>query len=85
MDAEDHKYFKDSNVTFQGGEYFSKPIYNYLKDPRLSPKIVEKCEKIGYLKPTPIQAISIPMVLDGKDFIGKCRLFLFGHGGMFTY
>ena len=71
MDEQDHQFFRDNNVTFQGGEYFAKPIYDYQKDHRLNPQIAQKCEMLGYTKPTPIQAISIPMVLDGKDFIGK--------------
>lgn len=67
----DEQFFRESNITFQGGEYFSKPLYDYLKDSRLNPAIVDKLAKLNYLKPTPIQAISIPMILDNKDFIGN--------------
>lgn len=70
MDEEDHQFFRDHNVNFDGKEYFAKPIYDYRTDPRLSSEIIDKLAKLKYVKPTPIQAISIPMVLNNKDFIG---------------
>lgn len=70
MDQEDHQFFRDNNVNFEGAEYFAKPIYDYRSDSRLNPAIMDKLAKLNYVKPTPIQAISIPMVLDNKDFIG---------------
>lgn len=71
MDEEDHKFFRDNNVNFAGAEYFAKPIYDYRSDARFNSAIMDKLAKLNYVKPTPIQAISIPMLLNNKDFIGK--------------
>lgn len=71
MDEEDRQFFLDNNVNFEGKEYFAKPIYDYRSGSRLSSEIMDKMAKLNYVKPTPIQAISIPMLLDNKDFIGK--------------
>lgn len=40
------------------------------KDLGLIDQLVEACEQLGYKKPTPIQAQSIPTALQGRDIIG---------------
>lgn len=72
MDQIAKKYFQDNHVTFKGGDYHAKPLYDYMNDSRLCEDIVEKLKEFNYVKPTPIQAVSIPMILEGKDFIGNC-------------
>ncbi|MDO5794353.1 MAG: DEAD/DEAH box helicase [Turicibacter sp.] len=43
------------------------------KDLALSPEILKAIEEIGYVKPSPIQAEAIPVVLSGKDIIGQAQ------------
>lgn len=43
------------------------------KDLALSPAILKAIEEIGYVKPSPIQAEAIPVVLSGKDIIGQAQ------------
>ena len=43
------------------------------KDLALSPEILKASEEIGYVKPSPIQAEAIPVVLSGKDIIGQAQ------------
>ncbi|MDZ4678681.1 MAG: ATP-dependent RNA helicase DbpA [Oligoflexia bacterium] len=39
----------------------------------LSPLLLEVIKEIGYVKPTPIQAQSIPYLLEGRDLIGQSK------------
>lgn len=39
----------------------------------LSPEIVRTLSELGYEAPTPIQARSIPVLMDGKDLIGQAQ------------
>ncbi|MGL5992085.1 MAG: DEAD/DEAH box helicase, partial [Aeromonas sobria] len=39
----------------------------------LSPALQENLISLGYLQMTPIQAQSLPLVLDGKDLIAKAK------------
>ncbi|WP_339011572.1 ATP-dependent RNA helicase DbpA [Aeromonas popoffii] len=39
----------------------------------LSPALLENLTSLGYLQMTPIQAQSLPLVLDGKDLIAKAK------------
>ncbi|BEE07647.1 MULTISPECIES: ATP-dependent RNA helicase DbpA [Aeromonas] len=39
----------------------------------LSPALLENLASLGYLQMTPIQAQSLPLVLDGKDLIAKAK------------
>ena len=43
------------------------------KDLDLSPKVLQAIEEMGYVKPSPIQAEAIPVVLSGKDIIGQAQ------------
>ncbi len=43
------------------------------KDLDLSPKLLQSIEEMGYVKPSPIQAEAIPVVLSGKDIIGQAQ------------
>ncbi|VAX22435.1 DEAD-box ATP-dependent RNA helicase DeaD (= CshA), partial [hydrothermal vent metagenome] len=36
-------------------------------------EIQKALEKMGYLKPTPIQAMAIPAALEGRDIFGQAR------------
>ena len=40
------------------------------KDLGLHAAIADRCERVGYTEPTPIQAQAIPVVLEGGDIIG---------------
>ena len=40
---------------------------------KLSPPVVKALEKIGYEQPSPIQAASIPHLLDGRDLLGTAQ------------
>ena len=39
----------------------------------LAPEILRAIEEIGYQQPTDIQAESIPLILAGKDIIGRSQ------------
>src|SRR5438045_3865828 len=39
----------------------------------LSPSLLDALSRVGYRKPTPIQAALIPLVLAGRDVIGQAQ------------
>ncbi len=39
----------------------------------LSPELVQVTEELGFVEPSPIQAMSIPLLLQGKDLIGQAQ------------
>ena len=39
----------------------------------LSPMILRTCEKIHYYHPTPIQALAIPSIMEGKSVIANAE------------
>ncbi len=39
----------------------------------LNPKILEAIEKVGYETPSPIQAATIPLLLEGRDIVGQAQ------------
>ena len=43
------------------------------KSLRLSPEVLSNLESLGYLQMTPIQAQSLPFILDNKDLIGQAN------------
>ncbi|WP_395344968.1 DEAD/DEAH box helicase [Ningiella sp. W23] len=43
------------------------------KDLNLPEPLLQALEKVGYEKPSPIQAKSIPFLLDGKDLLGQAQ------------
>lgn len=43
------------------------------KDLNLPPSILQALEKVGYEKPSPIQAESIPLLLEGHDLLGQAQ------------
>ena len=49
----------------------------------LSPSILHSVEKLGYIKPTPVQEQAIPFVLKGRDVIGLAQTGT-GKTGAFT-
>ena len=43
------------------------------KDLNLPEPILQALEKVGYEKPSPIQAESIPLLLEGHDLLGQAQ------------
>ena len=43
------------------------------KDLKLPEPILQALEKVGYEKPSPIQAESIPLLLEGHDLLGQAQ------------
>lgn len=43
------------------------------KELKLSSKILDEIDKMGYIEATPIQELAIPLVLEGKDIIGLAQ------------
>jgi ATP-dependent RNA helicase DeaD len=41
------------------------------KDLNLPEPLLQALEKVGYEKPSPIQAESIPLILEGHDLLGQ--------------
>lgn len=41
----------------------------YFKDAGLHPVMLENTQLAGYLRPTPIQAYTLPAIFEGKDII----------------
>ena len=39
----------------------------------LDPKILKAIDELGYIKPTPIQEMSIPPILQGRDLVGSAQ------------
>lgn len=39
----------------------------------LDPKILKAIEELGYIKPTPIQEMAIPPILEGRDLVGSAQ------------
>ena len=39
----------------------------------LEPKIIQAIEELGYEEPTPIQAMAIPPILEGRDLVGSAQ------------
>ena len=40
---------------------------------KLSPPVFKALEDVGYETPSPIQAETIPLLLEGKDMVGQAR------------
>jgi ATP-dependent RNA helicase DeaD len=49
-----------------------QPIDKF-SDLALSPEMFQALEKVGYERPSPIQAKTIPLLLEGKDVIGQAQ------------
>ena len=67
---------------FQEGPERIKPILKF-EDAGLHPAMLENTQLAGYIRPTPIQAYTLPTILQGKDMIacaqtGKISLKLNG-------
>ena len=43
------------------------------KELGLEPKIIQAIEELGYEEPTPIQAMAIPPILEGRDLVGSAQ------------
>lgn len=75
LQPKDHEYFEKNNIFFQDTKNVYPPMYDYLNDSRLPEFIVQKLKSLNYVTPTPIQAISIPSILEDNDFIGNFALY----------
>lgn len=63
----------DGNETSVNTNVEDGPLIDDTKtfqDLGLIDQLCEACEQLGYKKPTPIQAQSIPVALEGRDIIG---------------
>ncbi len=49
------------------------PVQNQFEELSLSPTLLGVVESLGYSKPTPIQDAAIPVLLEGRDFIGQSK------------
>jgi len=47
------------------------PAISTFAELALSPEVFRALEKVGYERPSPIQAMTIPLLLDGRDVIGQ--------------
>lgn len=52
----------------QEGTHRIKPVKRF-EDAGLHPVMLENTRLAGYLAPTPVQAYTLPVVLEGKDLI----------------
>ena len=59
-----------NNVPSIGKSIDKRPINESFEDLKLDPRLLHAILKENYLKPTPVQATAIPLVLDGRDILG---------------
>jgi ATP-dependent RNA helicase DeaD len=52
------------------GFFMVSPVISSFADLALSPSIVKALSQVGYEQPSPIQAASIPPLLEGRDLLG---------------
>lgn len=64
------EFLEENNIFLENNDDFRKPMIDYASDERLSSSIRERLVELNFTKPTPIQAVSIPIVLERKDFVG---------------
>lgn len=48
-------------------------MYDTFKELGLVPEIMKAIEDMGFEEPTPIQKVSIPAAMEGKDLIGQAQ------------
>jgi ATP-dependent RNA helicase DeaD len=51
----------------------NSPAITAFADLALSPAVFQALEKVGYERPSPIQAMTIPLLLAGRDVIGQAQ------------
>ena len=70
MNERDWRIFReDFNITFKGGKV-PNPMRAWNENELLPKEILRAIEKVGYVKPSPIQMASIPIGLLKRDVIG---------------
>ncbi len=47
--------------------------HNQFDDMNLNPAVFSALQQVGYVTPTPIQAITVPHLIQGRDMIGQAR------------
>ncbi|KAI9934217.1 hypothetical protein ASPWEDRAFT_38247 [Aspergillus wentii DTO 134E9] len=60
----------DAQAQDQEDQSEKKPLPKSFKELGIIDQLCEACESLGYKAPTPIQAESIPLALQGRDLIG---------------
>jgi ATP-dependent RNA helicase DDX47/RRP3 len=63
----------DVNQTLSNEAINDNPSNVHFSDLGLMPQLVEACKKVGYKKPTQIQAEAIPLALQNRDIIGLAQ------------
>ncbi|KAH7643313.1 atp-dependent rna helicase-like protein [Dermatophagoides farinae] len=63
------RFCKEHGLVFENPDDFRDPILDYQNDNRLPSKLSNKLAELNYRKPTPIQAVAIPIILEKRDFI----------------
>lgn len=66
---EQEKFLKDNNIKLQIGNDIPAPALSF-EEMKLPESLMKQIKANGWEKPTPIQAISIPVSLKGRDLIG---------------
>lgn len=59
-----------SNVPSTEKSTDKRPTNESFEDLKLDPRLLQAILKENYLKPTPVQATAIPLVLEGRDVLG---------------
>ena len=54
-------------------QYFFQIIMQQFSDLAITPLILSALKKLNLIEPTPIQTLSIPLALDGKDLLGTAQ------------
>lgn len=71
------RFCKEHGLVFENPDDFRDPILDYQNDNRLPSKLSNKLAELNYRKPTPIQAVAIPIILEKRDFIGMKNFYFF--------
>jgi len=68
-DEEIKDYFKTNSIDMNSNNFEVSPIMNF-SQLKLPDDLAHKFERLNFDKPTPIQSITLPITLSGKDLVG---------------